>query len=72
MEVHFPSDIEQRLDDLAKRTGRTTSDHLREAIIEYLDDFDDAHLARQRLDDIRAGRSKTIPLSELLAQYEDP
>lgn len=69
LEVQLPPDIEQRLDELAKSTGRTKGDYVREAIIEYLGDLEDAHLARQRLDDIRAGRGKTFPLSELMAEH---
>jgi RHH-type rel operon transcriptional repressor/antitoxin RelB len=68
LEVQLPPDIEQRLDALAKRTGRSKSDYAREVIIEHLGDLEDADLARQRVDDIRAGREKTIPLSELMAQ----
>ena len=69
LEVQLPPDIEQRLEELAKRTGRTKSDYALEAIIEHLGDLEDAHLARQRMDDIRAGRGKTVPLSELMAEY---
>jgi RHH-type rel operon transcriptional repressor/antitoxin RelB len=69
LEVQLPPDIEQRLDDLAKRTGRTKGDYAREVIIEHLGDLEDAHLARQRMDNIRAGRGKTVPLSKLMADY---
>lgn len=69
LEVQLPPDIDQRLDELAKRTGRTKGDYVLEAIIEYVGDLEDAHIARQRMDDIRAGRGKTIPLSELMAEY---
>jgi RHH-type transcriptional regulator, rel operon repressor / antitoxin RelB len=69
LEVHLPPDIEQRLDELAKRTGRPKGEFAREAIIEYLGDLEDANLARQRMDDIRAGRGKPVPLSELMAEY---
>ena len=69
LEVQLPPDIEQRLDELAKRTGRTKGEFAREAIIEYLGDLEDAHIARQRMDDIRAGRGKTVSLSELMAEH---
>jgi RHH-type rel operon transcriptional repressor/antitoxin RelB len=63
--VQFPHDIEQRLDALAKATGRSKESHLQEAIIEYLADLEDLYLAERRLDDIRAGRARTLTLAEV-------
>lgn len=40
---------EKRLEALAKKTGRTTNSHAREALLEYLDDMEDIHLAARRL-----------------------
>jgi RHH-type rel operon transcriptional repressor/antitoxin RelB len=47
--------IEERLDLLAKKTGRTKSYYAREAILEHLDDLEDAYLALHRLE--RAART---------------
>ena len=69
LEVQLPPDVEQQLDDLAKLTGQTKGDYAREVIIEHLGDLEDALVARQRMDDIRAGRGKTVPLSELMTEY---
>ena len=63
--VRLPEDVEQRLNALAKATGRTKSYYAREAIIEMLDELEDIYLAEKRLEDIRAGRSHTISLEEL-------
>jgi RHH-type transcriptional regulator, rel operon repressor / antitoxin RelB len=41
--------IEKRLDNLAKKTGRTKTFYVREAIIEHLEDLEDIYLAAQRL-----------------------
>ena len=68
--IRLPADVEGRLDALAKRTGRTKSFYAREAIIEYLEDLEDIYLAEQRLEDIRAGRTKTVPLEEIMERYE--
>lgn len=43
-------EIEERLDRLAKKTGRTKSYYAREAILEHLDDLEDTYLALQRLE----------------------
>ena len=44
--LRLPPDIEKRLDDLARQTGRTKSFYAREALIEHLDDLEDLYLAR--------------------------
>jgi len=68
--IRLPADIEGRLDALAKKTGRTKSFYAREAIIEYLEELEDVYLAEQRLEDIRAGRTKTVPIDEIMERYE--
>ena len=68
--IRLPADVEGRLEALAKKTGRTKSFYAREAIIEYIGDLEDTYLAEQRLEDIRAGRTKTVPLDELVERYE--
>lgn len=67
--VRLPSEVESRLADLARKTGRTKSFYVREAILEYLDDLEDLYLAEKRYEDVLAGRSKTIPLEELMKRY---
>jgi RHH-type transcriptional regulator, rel operon repressor / antitoxin RelB len=48
--VRLPPDIEKRLERLAARTGRTKSEHIREAILRHLEDLEDAALAASRLE----------------------
>lgn len=67
--IRLPEEIEARLDALAKRTGRSKSYYMREAILEYLDDLEDLYLAEKRLEDIRSGRSMTIPLEEVMKRH---
>ena len=63
--VRLPADIENRLDELARRTGRTKTFYVREAILEHFDDLEDIYLAEQRLEEIRSGRSPTLTLEEV-------
>jgi len=63
--IHLPPELEQRLEALAKATGRTKTFYAREAILEHLDDLEDLYLAEQRLLEIRAGRSKTHTIDEM-------
>ena len=67
--IRLPEDVESRLDALAKLTGRTKSFYMRQAILEHLDDLEDLYLAEKRLEDIQAGRSKTLPLEEVMKRY---
>jgi RHH-type transcriptional regulator, rel operon repressor / antitoxin RelB len=67
--LRLPPEIENRLDALAKRTGRSKSYYAREAILEYLDDLEDIYLAEQRLADLRAGRSDTVSLADLMKRH---
>jgi RHH-type transcriptional regulator, rel operon repressor / antitoxin RelB len=67
--VRLPTEIETRLDNLAKSTGRTKTYYVREAILEHLDDLEDLYLAEARLAEIRSGRVKTIPLEEVMKEY---
>lgn len=63
--IRLPSEIEDRLEALAKCTGRTKTFYAREAILEHLDDLEDLYLAEQRLIDVRAGKSRTYTLEEV-------
>jgi len=69
LSIPLPADIEERLERLAQATGRSKSDHVREAIIEYLGDLEDAQLAEDRLKELRAGRSDTVPLEDVMKRY---
>jgi RHH-type rel operon transcriptional repressor/antitoxin RelB len=68
--IRLPEGIEERLNVLAKETGRTKTFYVREAILEYLDDLEDTYLAEKRIADIKAGRSKPIPLNDVMKRYD--
>ncbi len=65
----LPPEIETRLDELARRTGRSTSFYAREAILEHLDDLEDLYLAEQRLRELKQGNDETVALAELTTRY---
>jgi RHH-type transcriptional regulator, rel operon repressor / antitoxin RelB len=48
--LKLPADIEKRLTDLAKKTGRTKSYYAREAILAYIEDLEDTYLALKVLE----------------------
>jgi RHH-type rel operon transcriptional repressor/antitoxin RelB len=63
--LRLPPDVEKRLANLAKKTGRSKSFYAREAILEHLEDLEDGYLALERL---KANR-KPIPLEELEKEF---
>ncbi len=67
--IRLPAEIEERLETLAKSTGRTKTFYAREAILEHLDDLEDLYLAEERLIELRAGRTQTVPLEEVMKRY---
>ena len=68
--IRLSEDIEERLNVLAKKTGRTKTFYAREAILEYLDDLEDIYLAEKRYEDIRSGKNKPIPLKNVMKRYD--
>ena len=48
--LRLPPEIEQRLEDLAQKTGRTKSYYAKKAITEFLQDEEDYLLALARLE----------------------
>jgi RHH-type rel operon transcriptional repressor/antitoxin RelB len=67
--IRLPKAIEKRLEKLARRTGRTKSFYVRQAILQNLDDYEDVYLAERVLERIRSGKEKTIPFEEVLKHY---
>lgn len=67
--LRLPNELDERLDALAKASGRSKNEHALEALTEYVADMEDAQIAEQRLADLRAGRSHTVPIEELMQRY---
>ena len=47
--IRLDPDIEDRLNLLAKKTGRTKTFYARQAILQHLEDLEDIYIARERL-----------------------
>ena len=67
--IRLPMEIEKRLSDLAKITGRSKTFYAREAILEHIEDLEDVYLAEQRLIDYRAGKEKAVPIETIMKRY---
>lgn len=65
--LRLPPEIEERLEAMAKKTGRTKSFYAREAILEKLEDMEDYYLAEERLTTL----GETVPLADVMAEFAD-
>jgi RHH-type rel operon transcriptional repressor/antitoxin RelB len=59
--VRLPPDVEKRIERLARKTGRSKTFYVREAILQHLEDLEDYYLAVQRLEENLPG----VPLDEV-------
>ena len=63
--LRLPEEIENRLDALAKATGRTKSYYAKEAILTHLEDLEDAYMTEAAYLRFKASGEKGIPLEEV-------
>jgi RHH-type rel operon transcriptional repressor/antitoxin RelB len=63
--IRLPKEIELRLDNLAKATGRTKTFYAREAILAYIEDMEDLYLADKSMRALKSGKVKAIPLDQV-------
>jgi RHH-type transcriptional regulator, rel operon repressor / antitoxin RelB len=49
LSIRLDPDIERRLEAVAARTGRSADEHVRDAILDHIEDIEDAEIARERL-----------------------
>lgn len=63
--LRIDAETEQRLEALARKTGRTKTFYAREAILAHLDDLEDFYLAEARMKDFRS--EDAISLTDLKA-----
>ena len=66
--IRLPEDIEVRLTNLAKRTGRSKTFYAREAILKHLDDLEDLYLTEKVMLRVRRGEERTSTLDEVEAR----
>ena len=66
--VRLEPAIEQRLDQLAQRIGRTKAFHLRQLIEGGQDDLEDAYLGAAVAERIRLGQERTTSLDDVVCE----
>jgi RHH-type rel operon transcriptional repressor/antitoxin RelB len=63
--LRLPVEMIERIERLAKATGRSRTFYMQEAIKQKLEDLEDLYLAEQALIDIRAGKNRLHTLDEV-------
>jgi RHH-type rel operon transcriptional repressor/antitoxin RelB len=63
--IRLPEDLEKRLADMARRTGRTKTFYAREAIETYLENLEDYYLGIEALHRVRDGEEAVYSLDEV-------
>ncbi len=67
--IRMPKDIEERLDRLAKKTGRTKTYYVKEAVLEHLDELEEAYSAKKVFEDVKSGKEETVGIDEIIEKY---
>lgn len=68
--IRLSQDEEERLNNLARRTGRSKSFYVRTALQEYLTDLEDAYAADSAIDAFQAEGQRSRPLAALEAETD--
>lgn len=63
--VRLPDEIDARLDELARETGRSKDFYIIKALEEYLEDLEDLYLAEKIMEGVRAGKIKVYSSEEV-------
>ncbi len=67
MAVQLPKDVEDRLEALARRTGRSKEFYACKALVEMLDELEDV----ARAEAVYAEGGTPVPLEKLLGEFAD-
>ena len=66
--LRLPADVENRLSQLAKLTGRTKTYYATQAILQQLEDIEDYYLAEKAWKKFTVGDKKTYSSDEVIAE----
>jgi len=69
--VRLPADVNDRLEALAKQTGRTVTYFMREAISTHLEDLEDIYEAEIALQRLRDGKDRIMTSEEFWNELDD-
>ncbi len=72
MEVQFESELQNKLDEFARQSGRPVGELVQDAVAGYLDELAGTKsMLDSRYDDIKSGKIKLIPGEEVFAKLRE-
>jgi len=72
MEVQFEPDVQAKLDQLARESGRSAAEFVKDAVAGYVDELAGTReMLNSRYDDIKSGNVKLIPGDEVFARLRE-
>ncbi len=72
MEVQFEPDVQAKLDQLARESGRAAAEFVKDAVAGYVDELAGTReMLDSRYDDIKSGKVKLIPGDEVFARLRE-
>lgn len=69
--ITFPEHLEQPFLQLAKQAHQPVSQLIEQALGEFLEDWQDARLAEQAINEISTGESKVLSLTQARQLYDE-
>ena len=72
MEVQFEPDVQAKLDQMARESGRAAAELVKDVVAGYFDELAGTReMLNSRYDDIKSGRVKLIPGDEVFARLRE-
>ena len=72
MEVQFENELQNKLDEFARQSGRPAGELVQDAVAAYLDELAGSNsILDSRYDDIKSGKIKLIPGEEVFARLHE-
>jgi len=70
LNMRIPKELDQRLSNLAKQTGRTKTYYVTEILNEHIGELEDIYLAQSAYEEYRKSSAKSVSLEDLKAELE--
>jgi RHH-type rel operon transcriptional repressor/antitoxin RelB len=68
--MKISEELDQRLSDLAQKTGKNKTDYASEALAEYIGELEDIYLAQAAYDEFCKSGEKAISLEDIEVELE--
>lgn len=62
-------DLKARVDNLAKKTNRSSSYFYNQLVTDHIDELEDIYDCLAIIENVKKGKEKTVPLEKVMADY---